>query len=100
MKTKSPSKPKRRSTLSKRRQPATSVQGDLARAMFAQWKKNNHDPKPKGGPVEKLNPKAQAWMDTVDLWAAEDPDYDAAVWPKIKARIEQNRLSSRKRFHA
>jgi hypothetical protein len=37
-------------------------------------------------------------IELLDEWMSEDPDYDIATWPAVKAAIESNRLSDRKRF--
>jgi hypothetical protein len=34
----------------------------------------------------------------LEEWMADESGYDEAVWPVVKAAIEDNRLSSRKRF--
>ena len=31
-------------------------------------------------------------------WLADDSGYDEQAWPQVKAAIEENRLSERKRF--
>jgi len=34
----------------------------------------------------------------IESWLADDSGYDEAVWPRLKARIEESRTSARKRF--
>ncbi len=42
----------------------------------------------------------KAWKLTklLDTWLADESGYDERVWPQLKKAIEENRLSSRKRF--
>ena len=35
----------------------------------------------------------------LNQWLEEDSNYDEEVWPVIKESLENNRLSSRRRFH-
>ena len=41
---------------------------------------------------------ARKFRKLIRSWLAEDPGYDERVWPTLKRVIEENRLSSRKRF--
>jgi Fic family protein len=34
----------------------------------------------------------------LDTWLADESGYDERVWPQLKKAIEENRLSSWKRF--
>jgi len=34
----------------------------------------------------------------LDSWLADESGYDERVWPRLKKSIEENRLSSRRRF--
>lgn len=34
----------------------------------------------------------------IDEWSNEESGYDEEAWPRLKASIEENRLSYRKRF--
>lgn len=34
----------------------------------------------------------------IESWLADESAYDEAVWPRLKARIEESRTSNRKRF--
>jgi hypothetical protein len=34
----------------------------------------------------------------IQLWLADESDYDEEVWPEIERVIEENRLGDRKRF--
>lgn len=42
---------------------------------------------------------AEAVLELVEQWLAEDDGYDQEVWPIIQQDIEENRLSDRSRFH-
>ena len=42
---------------------------------------------------------AEALLNLVEKWLAEDDGYDAEAWPIIQKDIEENRLSDRSRFH-
>jgi len=42
--------------------------------------------------------KNQKIIELLDEWLADESDYDERVWPTVKNEIEENRLSSRKRF--
>ncbi|MGD0009110.1 MAG: hypothetical protein ABSE93_11280 [Terriglobia bacterium] len=42
--------------------------------------------------------KAQKLKKLLDTWLADESGYDERVWPRLKKAIEENRLSSRKRF--
>jgi excisionase family DNA binding protein len=42
--------------------------------------------------------KNQALLKLLNEWMADDSGYDEQVWPIVKASIEENRLSDRKRF--
>jgi hypothetical protein len=37
-------------------------------------------------------------MRLLDSWLADESGYDERVWPRLKKSIEENRLSSRRRF--
>ncbi len=41
---------------------------------------------------------ARKFKKLVRTWLTENPGYDDRVWPRVKEVIEENRLSSRKRF--
>ena len=34
----------------------------------------------------------------IQEWMKDDCDYDAKVWPRVKKKIDENRLSARHRF--
>lgn len=40
----------------------------------------------------------QRAIDLVEGWLDDDSGYDEENWPRVKARIEENRLSYRRRF--
>jgi len=42
--------------------------------------------------------KARKLGKLLDTWLADESGYDERVWPQLKKAIEENRLSSRKRF--
>jgi hypothetical protein len=42
--------------------------------------------------------KNEAAIRLLEKWLADDSGYDEEVWPRVKAAIEENRLSDRKRF--
>jgi len=42
--------------------------------------------------------KARKLKKLLDTWLADESGYDERVWPRLKRAIEENRLSSRKRF--
>lgn len=42
--------------------------------------------------------KNEAAIRLLDRWLADDSGYDEDVWPRVKAALEENRLSERKRF--
>jgi excisionase family DNA binding protein len=42
--------------------------------------------------------KNEALLKLLNEWMADDSGYDEQVWPIVKASIEENRLSDRKRF--
>lgn len=42
--------------------------------------------------------KTRQLMKLLDSWLADESGYDERVWPRLKKAIEENRLSSRKRF--
>lgn len=42
--------------------------------------------------------KNQAGRDLLSKWLADESGYDERAWPIVKAAIEENRLSDRKRF--
>ncbi len=42
--------------------------------------------------------KNEAAIRLIESWLADESGYDEAVWETVKNTIEENRLSSRKRF--
>jgi hypothetical protein len=44
--------------------------------------------------------KNEAVIRLLDEWLADESGYDEQTWPALKAGIEENRLSSRRRFRA
>lgn len=40
----------------------------------------------------------QAALHLIEEWLVDDSGYDEEVWPILQELIEQNRLSSRRRF--
>jgi hypothetical protein len=42
--------------------------------------------------------RARKLKKLLDSWLADESGYDERVWPRLKKAIEENRLSSRKRF--
>jgi hypothetical protein len=42
--------------------------------------------------------RARKLIKLLDTWLADESGYDERVWPRLKRRIEENRLSPRKRF--
>ena len=49
-------------------------------------------------PVSLARIKARKLTKLLDTWLADESGYDERVWPQLKKAIEENRLSSRKRF--
>lgn len=41
----------------------------------------------------------EAAIQLLDEWLADESGYDEEVWPRVKAAIEENRLSYRRRFN-
>jgi hypothetical protein len=41
----------------------------------------------------------EAAIRLLDKWLADESGYDEEVWPRVKAGIEENRLSDLKRFN-
>lgn len=50
-------------------------------------------------PVARQTAKNQAAIQLIDQWLADESGYDEEAWPILKQTIEENRLSTRKRFH-
>lgn len=48
--------------------------------------------------VSMAKTKARKLARLLDTWLADDSGYDERTWPRLKKAIEENRLSSRKRF--
>ena len=44
--------------------------------------------------------KNEVAIHLIDEWLVDDSGYDEMVWEKVKATIEDNRLSERRRFDA
>ncbi len=44
--------------------------------------------------------KNEAAVRLMKEWLKDESGYDEETWPRLKAAIEANRLSSRSRFHA
>jgi len=44
--------------------------------------------------------KNEVAIHLIEEWLADDSGYDETVWEKVKATIEDNRLSERRRFDA
>ncbi len=43
--------------------------------------------------------KNEAAIKLLTEWLADESGYDEETWPKVKQAIEENRLSSRRRFN-
>ena len=52
----------------------------------------------RGHPVAGQKARNKAAIALLDKWLADESGYDERVWPRLKKAIEENRLSSRKRF--
>ena len=50
-------------------------------------------------PLARQTAKNQAAIQLIDQWLADESGYDEEAWPILKQTIEENRLSTRKRFH-
>lgn len=50
-------------------------------------------------PLAQQTAKNQAAIQLIDQWLADESGYDEKAWPILKQTIEENRLSTRKRFH-
>ncbi len=50
-------------------------------------------------PVARQTVKNQAAIQLINQWLADESGYDEEAWPILKQTIEENRLSTRKRFH-
>lgn len=50
-------------------------------------------------PLAQQTAKNQAAIQLIDQWLADESGYDEEAWPILKQTIEENRLSTRKRFH-
>ena len=50
------------------------------------------------GRAETQRQRNVAAIALIEGWLADESGYDEAVWPRLKARIEESRLSHRKRF--
>lgn len=48
--------------------------------------------------VSMRRTKTRQLMKLLDSWLADESGYDERVWPCLKKAIEEDRLSSRKRF--
>ncbi len=48
--------------------------------------------------VSAQRAKTRKLMKLLDTWLADESGYDERVWPRLKRSIEENRLSSRRRF--
>jgi hypothetical protein len=46
-----------------------------------------------------LGERGEALIRLLESWLADESGYDEKTWPRVKAAIEANRLSYRKRFH-
>ena len=53
---------------------------------------------PRGESVASQKARNKAAIALLDKWLADESGYDERVWPRLKKAIEENRLSSRKRF--
>lgn len=53
---------------------------------------------PEGETVASQKARNKAAIALLDKWLADESGYDERVWPRLKKAIEENRLSSRKRF--
>ena len=53
---------------------------------------------PRGETVASQKARNKAAIALLDKWLADESGYDERVWPRLKKAIEENRLSSRKRF--
>ena len=53
---------------------------------------------PKDTALVAQRQKNEAAHRLLQEWLTDDSGYDEEVWPKVKQIIEENRLSSRKRF--
>lgn len=42
--------------------------------------------------------KREAAIRVIESWLADESGYDEAIWETVKNAIEENRLSTRKRF--
>jgi hypothetical protein len=47
---------------------------------------------------EVLRARNEAAIQVLHEWLEDDSGYDERVWPRLKAAIEEDRLSYRKRF--
>lgn len=45
-----------------------------------------------------MQAKKEKLKELLDEWLADESGYDESVWPRLKAAIEENRMSERKRF--
>jgi hypothetical protein len=45
-----------------------------------------------------LSPKVKSAIALLDSWLNDESGYDEENWPKLKAALEENRLSSRRLF--
>jgi hypothetical protein len=48
--------------------------------------------------VASQKARNEAAISLLNKWLADESGYDERVWPRLKKAIEENRLSSRKRF--
>jgi hypothetical protein len=47
---------------------------------------------------EVLRAKNEEAIQVLHQWLEDDSGYDERVWPRLKAALEEDRLSDRKRF--
>ena len=45
-----------------------------------------------------LNPTAEMAIRLLDEWMADESGYDEETWPRLKAALDRDRLSSRRLF--
>ena len=65
------------------------------------WSRRPHSGAGYGREVKKRTHRTErreAAIALLDEWLADESGYDEATWPRLKASIERNRLSSRRRF--
>lgn len=48
--------------------------------------------------IAEAQAKRDMAVHLLEGWLADESGYDETVWPELKAALEQDRLSSRKRF--